>query len=567
MPKNILITIPALLWLSVHAAQAQTPVSAAPNSWGVGTPMPTARRGPFTGVIGAKIYAIGGATSSAIDVNEIYDTTTNTWSTGASMPTARWLGASAVVNNVLYAIGGRSSANVSLSVVEAYDPSTNTWSTMAPMPIVNDNIYATVENNIIYVIGGFSLSSGQRLTNVFAYNPSSNIWNAVASLKVGKSLPAVGLVGSTIVAAGGLANSGVTADNEGYNAATNSWEALASEPTAVQTACFVVSGGLLYLAGGLNAAAQAVAVTQAYSLQTNSWTTGLASMPYAVGTAGSAIVGGTLYCLGGENSAGASLDYVQIYQPAIQPPAITPGGVVSASAFGGFTSIAPGSWIEIYGSNLASDTRSWGAADFNGINAPTSLDGTTVTIGGQYAFIDYISPGQVNALVPSNVVTGPQQVTVTTPSGMSGAFTLTVNAAQPGLLAPLSFNLNGTQYVVALFLDGSYVLPTGAIPGISSRPAKAGDTIVLYGVGFGPVIPNIPAGQLVGQSNAIASGLQMAIGGQPAMALYSGLAPNYTGLYQFNLVVPNTPVTGTVPFSFTLGGTPGTQTLNIAVQD
>jgi uncharacterized protein (TIGR03437 family) len=77
--------------------------------------------------------------------------------------------------------------------------------------------------------------------------------------------------------------------------------------------------------------------------------------------------------------------------------------VVSASAFGEFTSVSPGSWIEIYGSNLAVDSRSWPASDFNGVNAPTSLDGTSVTIGGQAAFVDFISPGQVDALVPCDV--------------------------------------------------------------------------------------------------------------------------------------------------------------------
>jgi hypothetical protein len=49
-------------------------------------------------------------------------------------------------------------------------------------------------------------------------------------------------------------------------------------------------------------------------------------------------------------------------------PAISAGGVVSASAFGGFTSVSPGSWIEIYGSNLATNTRSWGGSDFKGVN-------------------------------------------------------------------------------------------------------------------------------------------------------------------------------------------------------
>jgi uncharacterized protein (TIGR03437 family) len=73
-------------------------------------------------------------------------------------------------------------------------------------------------------------------------------------------------------------------------------------------------------------------------------------------------------------------------------PSINSGGIVSAGAFGAFTSIAPGSWIEIYGSNLAIDSRSWAGSDFNGVNAPTSLDGTKVTIEGQSAFIDYISP-------------------------------------------------------------------------------------------------------------------------------------------------------------------------------
>jgi uncharacterized protein (TIGR03437 family) len=64
--------------------------------------------------------------------------------------------------------------------------------------------------------------------------------------------------------------------------------------------------------------------------------------------------------------------------------------------------------------------------------APTSLDGTSITIGGQAAFIDFISPGQVNALIPSNVGTGLQQVTVTNAAGISTPFNITVNAVQPG---------------------------------------------------------------------------------------------------------------------------------------
>jgi uncharacterized protein (TIGR03437 family) len=240
---------------------------------------------------------------------------------------------------------------------------------------------------------------------------------------------------------------------------------------------------------------------------------------------------------------------------------------VTASAFGGFTSSSPGSWIEIYGSNLASDTRSWTNADFNGVNAPTSLDGTSVTVGGQPAFIDYISSGQVNALIPSNAPTGVQPLIVKTANGTNAPVNVTVNALQPGLLAPSTFRVGTTQYAVAILPDGSYALPTGAISGITSRPAQPGETIVLYGVGFGPVIPNMPAGQFVQQANGLASSFQISIGGIQATVLYAGLAPDYTGLYQFNITVPDVAAGNALPLTFTLGGTTGTQTLYLAVQN
>lgn len=251
-----------------------------------------------------------------------------------------------------------------------------------------------------------------------------------------------------------------------------------------------------------------------------------------------------------------------------QAPSISSGGVVSASGFGGFASIAPGSWIEIYGSNLASDTRSWADSDFNGVNAPTSLDGSSVTIGGQPAFVDYISPGQVNAQVPSNVGTGPQPVIVTADSVASSPVTITVNAEQPGLLAPASFNIGGKQYVVALFSDGvTYVLPPGSIAGVTSRRAQPGDNITLYGVGFGSVIPNIPAGQIVQQNNALALPFQVNLGTAQASVTYDGLAPDEVGLYQFDVTVPNIASSDTVPVTFTLGGVTGTQTLYTSVQN
>lgn len=269
--------------------------------------------------------------------------------------------------------------------------------------------------------------------------------------------------------------------------------------------------------------------------------------------------------------AEASLTLARVRQlipgPAATPPVIANGGVVSASAFGQFTSVAPGSWIEIYGSNLSSSTRSWSGSDFAGVNAPVTLDGTKVTISGQSAFIDFISPGQVNAQVPSGVPPGPAQLSVTSATGTSTPVTVTVNPTQAGLLAPPSFTIDGKQYVAALFPDGAtFALPSGAIGGLSSRPAKAGDTLTFYGIGFGSVVPDIPAGRIVQQANALAATLQLQIGPSQATLTYQGLAPNAVGLYQLNAVVPSVAPGDAVPVSFTLGGIKSAQTLFIAIQ-
>jgi uncharacterized protein (TIGR03437 family) len=244
--------------------------------------------------------------------------------------------------------------------------------------------------------------------------------------------------------------------------------------------------------------------------------------------------------------------------------------IVSASGFGGFKAVAPGSWVEIYGTNLAPDTRTWTTSDFNGNNAPTVLDNVQVMIGGQKAFIDFISagPGQVNVQLPSNIISGSQlTVTLSNANGTSQPFSILVNPAEPGLLAPSSFTIGGTAYVVALLPDNvTYVLPTGAIRGVTSRPAHSGETITLYGIGFGPVTPNIPAGQIVRDVNNLAGSLQVFFGQTQAQVSFAGLTQGSVGLYQINVVVPNILANNLVPLSFTLNGVGGTQTLYTAVQ-
>jgi uncharacterized protein (TIGR03437 family) len=241
-------------------------------------------------------------------------------------------------------------------------------------------------------------------------------------------------------------------------------------------------------------------------------------------------------------------------------------GVITAGAYGGFSAVAPGSWMEIYGTNLANViTRDW-SADFKGNQAPTTLAGTSVTIGGVPAYTYLVSPGQINAQVPSGVAPGPQPVVVTTAGGPSLASTITVNPVEPGLLAPAVFKLPAGQYVVALFPDGiTYVLPPFA--GLLTARARPGDTIIMFGVGFGPVTPNIPAGQIVTQSNQLPPTFQISFAGTPATVAFAGLTAGFVGLYQFNVVVPDIAASDSVPIAYSFGGVSSPQNLIIAIRN
>ena len=294
-----------------------TPVGAAQaDVWTSGATMPTARVCAAAGAVGANIYVLGGRTATkVVSKNEIYNTQTNTWSTGAPMPTARWCFASAVVNGILYAIGGNDGSS-QLNVVEAYDPATNTWTTKTPMPTTRDSeTAAVIGGQFVYVVGGFNQDGG-RLDTVEAYDTATDSWSAKAPLRVGKSIAAVGAVGATIIAAGGLSSTGITRENESDATGKNVWRKRTKMPTGRESACTGVINGLLYVAGGNGLSLKrSHRVLEAYDHISNSWNTALASMPHAAGGPAYATVNGQLYCFGGGDRSSNVLDYVQIYLP------------------------------------------------------------------------------------------------------------------------------------------------------------------------------------------------------------------------------------------------------------
>lgn len=291
------------------------------NTWSSGASIPTPRYGSAVGVIRGKIYVVAGSTQQAlVNNNEIYNPAKNKWTIGAPIPTVRWFPASAVVGNILYVIGG-SQYGQFLNVVEAYDPATNTWSTKAPLPIAADSIYAIAFKDIIYVVGGCCDSDNNRLATVYSYNPASDSWLEEAPLQVGKSNPALGVSGTTIIAAGGYVTGGEnTSDDEVYSPHWNAWVGITPPPTARTAGCFGAISSSFYVAGGATKGyADPVSVLEVYSAKSKTWVTGLAPIPQPVVAPASAVVSKKLYCIAGATSAyyPQAVPYanVQIYQP------------------------------------------------------------------------------------------------------------------------------------------------------------------------------------------------------------------------------------------------------------
>jgi uncharacterized protein (TIGR03437 family) len=207
------------------------------------------------------------------------------------------------------------------------------------------------------------------------------------------------------------------------------------------------------------------------------------------------------------------------------------------NAEGGGASIAPNTWVQINGANLApaGDSRTWQNTDFVSGKLPAQLDGVSVTVNGKSAYVYYISPTQVNILTPPDAMTGPVQVVATNNGAVSTSFT-----AQAQAVSPSFFVFNGGPYVAAVHANGSLIGPTDLYPG-STTPAKPGETVVLYGNGFGPTSTPVVSGSTM-QTGSLSPLPVIKIGGITATVQFAGLVA--AGQYQFNVVVPSSLATG-----------------------
>ncbi len=209
------------------------------------------------------------------------------------------------------------------------------------------------------------------------------------------------------------------------------------------------------------------------------------------------------------------------------------------------STFAPGELVEIYGTNLSPVTTD--LSGWPGVSLPSPLNGVSVLLGGHGARLLYVSPGQVDALLPFGAPTGLQALTLTNANGTSAPISLQVAAVAPALY---NFAFENADFSIVS----------------SSHPAHAGDVLVFYATGMGQTTPPLITGQIVPSANYVTAPVTVTIGGVNANVYYSIAAPPYVaGLYQMAVTVPTGLAPGSQPVVATSGGLQS-NTITIAIQ-
>ncbi len=245
---------------------------------------------------------------------------------------------------------------------------------------------------------------------------------------------------------------------------------------------------------------------------------------------------GTLYFTSGPGTLGTATDplFSHGLLGSVQAvPFFTSANILNAgSDLAG--AIAPNTWVAIKGNGLSPVTATWNVTT---ATLPTTTGGVGVSVNGEAAPVLFVSNTQVNFLVPSDISPGAAKIVITNNGLTSATVTATVAFLAPSFFTLSPAAANGDLYIAATHLSGQVVASAGLLGAtVTTTPAAAGETIVLYGTGFGQTSPAIPNGQVLPVPLPLPVNPTIVIDGYVANVIFAGVVS--PGLYQFNVQVP-----------------------------
>lgn len=223
---------------------------------------------------------------------------------------------------------------------------------------------------------------------------------------------------------------------------------------------------------------------------------------------------------------------VRFHVTAQAPPVAGYGGVVNNATFSANDPIPLGGIAAVFGEQLSYQSPAIGSE----LPLVTELGGARVRVNGVEAPLFYSSEGQINFQMPYETPPGEARVEIVRGGLAGNTVTVQVTAKNPRILTFLG------DYAIAVNTDGTFPVP--ATPGIDTRPARPGDVLVMYAIGFGATVPPVPTGAAAA-GDPLSYVLPMPtilLGGGllPVRVTpdFVGLTPTYVGLYQINFTIP-----------------------------
>ena len=215
------------------------------DSWSRAADMSIARGALTVEVIDGIIYAVGGASTEEpnrhilLGTNEAYDPVKDRWETKAPMPTPREHLASGIVGGKMYVIGGRTTGKVggpdtNLDINEEYDPASDTWRLRAPMPSKRGGIAGSSTTEAIFIFGGEQRFRGSFWNNE-QYLPASDTWEIRENLPTPRHGHGAATIGRSIYVIGGGPRPGLSLTGANERFSVDIMEARGPEQIALLT--------------------------------------------------------------------------------------------------------------------------------------------------------------------------------------------------------------------------------------------------------------------------------------------------------------------------------------------
>lgn len=546
--------------------------------------LPNAASGVAAAYLNGKIYVAGGIVNGVVSAQfYAYDIMANAWTKLADMPaplTQSVLTADPA-RGVLYLTGG--TAGNSTAAARVYNPHTNAWSDLRPMRAPRAMHLAAVMDGKLYVAGGFGFTGSLATCDV--YDVATEQWSAAANLTRGRFNAAGAVVTDAagnpywlLVGGQGQDPNDVLATAEVYDVRHNRWLALDHSFTlAAPRTQFggAVVNGYFYAVGGTMTGSGFTSSASVERLRVVPFTPGDGNLqPPALGVPAAPVA-----VAGNELSFEVIANDLNASRPVTLTAAGLPGGAGFTPANAGNNSArgvfkwtpASGDTGHAFTVNFTadngqnSDTRAVtirvvtasplavvNAANYKqgalppesiatafgtdlavGIDfarelpLPTSLAGTTLTVNGVAAQLLYVSPTQINFIVPANLTPGPATIIVSNPAGSYALGTSQITDTAPGIF---SADASGAGNAAALATsDGVSIQSAPFDVNVNGRQ----NVLLLFGTGL-----RHAAAANSADENGVAEAVQVTIEGQPAQVLYAGAQPQFAGLDQLNVVLP-----------------------------